>query len=201
LVKVVLRQRNIPSEFYDRTILKTNGMPPCSGIALRPYLLPHLVWVSTGIIFDLPLRAIVRNVRTTAIGKPAIPIENTAAHPSGKGKVSACKLIKPVLGGLRHRKTVKGILREKALILVKACGSGALVYAPYRCVEVVRVCIIQSRSTPIRRGAKTVSQIRRTHIPSAYLLAGWEFRAAVYLPIAIAIHRTSVSVKGKICGI
>jgi hypothetical protein len=53
------------------------------------------------------------------MGKPPIPIENTTASPSGKGKIFACKLVKPVLGRLWHRETVKVKLREKTLILVK----------------------------------------------------------------------------------
>jgi hypothetical protein len=128
-------------------------------------------------------------------------MENTTAYPSGKGKVFACKLIKPVLGRLGHGKAIKGILREKVLILVKGYRRVALVYSPYRCIKAVRVCIIQSGTSPIRRGAKAVSQVRRAHIPSVYLLASGQFRAAVYLPIAIAIHTTPVSIKGKICGI
>jgi hypothetical protein len=163
--------------------------------------LPHLVWVRTGIVFSLPHRPIVSYVRTTTVGKPAIPIENATAHPSGKGKVSAYKLIKPVLGRLGHGKAIKGILRKKVLILGKVYGRVALVYSPYRCIKVVRVCIIQSGTPPIRRGAKAVSQVRRAHISSVYLLAGGQFRTAVYLPIAIAIHTAPVSIKGKICSI
>jgi riboflavin biosynthesis pyrimidine reductase len=53
------------------------------------------------------------------MGKPAVSIEGAAAHPSGKSKVLTGKLVKPVLGRLRHRETVKGVLRKKALILVK----------------------------------------------------------------------------------